>query len=49
MAILNQKWQPKTFEDKLILEYSLKTQGTFYLEVPIGSSRGNGNWPKKSN
>jgi hypothetical protein len=48
METLNQKWEPKTFEDKLIFNYSLKTPGNFYLEVPIGSSRGNGNWPKKS-
>ena len=48
MATLNQKWEPKTFEDKLIFEYSEKNPGNYYLEVPIGSSRGNGNWPKKS-
>ncbi|MDP3035689.1 MAG: hypothetical protein Q8M97_11385 [Methanobacteriaceae archaeon] len=48
MVTLNQKWEPKTFEDKLILNYSLKNPGTYYLEVSIGSSRGNGNWPKKS-
>jgi len=44
----NQKWEPKTFEDKLIFDYSLENPGTFYLEVTIGSRRGNGNWPKKS-
>lgn len=45
--ILKEQWTPRTLEDKLIHSYSLENKGTYYLEVPIGSSK-NGNWPPKS-
>lgn len=45
--ILKEQWTPRTLEDKLIHSYSLENKGTYYLEVPIGSSK-NCNWPPKS-
>src|SRR5690625_2242174 len=41
-------WQPTSFEDKLIYNYWKAYQGIVVLEVPIGSSKGPGKWPKKS-
>ncbi|MDO8869519.1 MAG: hypothetical protein Q7V10_02090 [Methanobacteriaceae archaeon] len=47
MAVLRAKWEPATFEEKLIFNYSLNNPGIFFLEVPVGNSA-YGKWPKKS-
>ena len=41
-------WKPRTHEDNLIYQYWKEVGGTFFLEVPIGSQRGNVGWPKGS-
>lgn len=47
MSVLKAKWEPVTFKEKIIFNYSLNSPGIFFLEVPIGSSA-YGIWPKKS-
>ncbi|GGA91696.1 hypothetical protein [Ornithinibacillus halotolerans] len=43
-----EKWIPKSNEDQLLQQYWEERQGTIFVEVPVGSPRGIGNWPKGS-
>ena len=39
------KWQPRTLEDRLLLEYWNTRRGLMIAEVPIGGAGGAGRWP----
>ncbi len=41
-------WEPKSYEDKLLYQYWTGKKGNLFLEVPIGSNKGLGNWPSGS-